>query len=571
MVFNNDDLNDLINISNNAINNWLGEIYLLTIRIQEFINSDSFTGNASKAIKTYLQEVHLQTLIPEITMLLNDYQSKLALYSKEYAEIDEDYHKVINTDVLDDLISFYITDDLNVCYDYFSGILSEISDIIELTNPSNDKANNSCARFRYRISKLEYSINGIENKTSFEGTQPLCTYCDSLDKLLTNAISRSESSVTSYMPGQFQMSELYKNASLSYIKSINYYNDHEKEIKIATQYCKDVSEKIYEEKLQKYQDELEKKQKSAKKLIRLNGAVKGLSGILQLASGYGLFAAAPATAGTSIIPGGSFIVFGTSDLIEGLGEVFTGEDQKNPLCEAAFFGDEKAYHVVNFIYTIVSPIILNKITGPCTIGGKVSDIAGRVEGGSSSNQYCLSGEDHYQAYKEMFGEENVEWVTRDSLSSADRIRIQNWKHKPSDELYIKYKSVYQNDLYFDQATGETLYPPEAGFLNGKYEYKTIQANTVIDRIGGDGKYFSPEGTSYGNRALPPYMSNQEPIKYKVLKDFDVKSGTIAPWFDEPGGGIQYFTDDLMILTDDGEYVQATLQNLLDNDYIMILE
>lgn len=384
MVFNNDDLNDLINISNNAINNWLGEIYLLTIRIQEFINSDSFTGNASKAIKTYLQEVHLQTLIPEITMLLNDYQSKLALYSKEYAEIDEDYHKVINTDVLDDLISFYITDDLNVCYDYFSGILSEISDIIELTNPSNDKANNSCARFRYRISKLEYSINGIENKTSFEGTQPLCTYCDSLDKLLTNAISRSESSVTSYMPGQFQMSELYKNASSSYIKSINYYNDHEKEIKIATQYCKDVSEKIYEEKLQKYQDELEKKQKSAKKTIRLNGAVKGLSGILQLASGYGLFAAAPATAGTSIIPGGSFIVFGTSDLIEGLGEVFAGEDQKNPLCEAAFFGDEKAYHVVNFIYTIVSPIILNKITGPCTIGGKVSDIAGHVEGGSKT-------------------------------------------------------------------------------------------------------------------------------------------------------------------------------------------
>ena len=186
------------------------------------------------------------------------------------------------------------------------------------------------------------------------------------------------------MPGQFQMSELYKNASSSYIKSINYYNDHEKEIKIATQYCKDVSEKIYEEKLQKYQDELEKKQKSAKKTIRLNGAVKGLSGILQLASGYGLFAAAPATAGTSIIPGGSFIVFGTSDLIEGLGEVFAGEDQKNPLCEAAFFGDEKAYHVVNFIYTIVSPIILNKITGPCTIGGKVSDIAGHVEGGSGS-------------------------------------------------------------------------------------------------------------------------------------------------------------------------------------------
>lgn len=66
---------------------------------------------------------------------------------------------------------------------------------------------------------------------------------------------------------------------------------------------------------------------------------------------------------------------------------------------------------------------------------------------TSSNRYCLSGEEHYEVYKEMFGAENVEWTSRDTLSSADRLRIQDWAYPPTDELYLKYKDVYQNDLY----------------------------------------------------------------------------------------------------------------------------
>lgn len=43
---------------------------------------------------------------------------------------------------------------------------------------------------------------------------------------------------------------------------------------------------------------------------------------------------------------------------------------------------------------------------------------------SNSNRYCLSREEHFEAYKEMFGAENGEWTSRDTLSSADRLRIQ---------------------------------------------------------------------------------------------------------------------------------------------------
>lgn len=35
------------------------------------------------------------------------------------------------------------------------------------------------------------------------------------------------------------------------------------------------------------------------------------------------------------------------------------------------------------------------------------------------------------------------------------------------------------------------------------------------------------------------MSQQSYTKYYVFKEFQVRSGDIAPWFDEVGGGKQY--------------------------------
>ena len=68
-----------------------------------------------------------------------------------------------------------------------------------------------------------------------------------------------------------------------------------------------------------------------------------------------------------------------------------------------------------------------------------------MEGGkrTNTNRYCLSGNEHFEAYKEMFGAENVEWTSRDTLSRADRLRIQDWAYPPTDELYLKYKNIYQ--------------------------------------------------------------------------------------------------------------------------------
>ena len=138
---------------------------------------------------------------------------------------------------------------------------------------------------------------------------------------------------------------------------------------------------------------------------------------------------------------------------------------------------------------------------------------------------------------------------KNGIDVDTRVKINNWDYTPSSELYLKYKDVYDNPKYFDQKTGYAIYPGMDGdinidgFTNGVYKIETLTPGTTIDRYGsnGTGKYFSPEGTSYGDRALPPFMEKEPYAKYEVLTPFEVKSGEIVPWFDQPGHGTQYLS------------------------------
>ena len=135
------------------------------------------------------------------------------------------------------------------------------------------------------------------------------------------------------------------------------------------------------------------------------------------------------------------------------------------------------------------------------------------------------------------------------INEADRAKISKWSYVPSDELYLKYKAVYDDARYFDQETGAVIYPGERGdpntdgFLNGEYEEVILKPGTIIDRYGsGSGKYFSPSGTSYEARALPPFMEGANYMKYIVKEPLRIRMGKICPWFGQPGGGVQYFAE-----------------------------
>ena len=55
------------------------------------------------------------------------------------------------------------------------------------------------------------------------------------------------------------------------------------------------------------------------------------------------------------------------------------------------------------------------------------------------------------------------------------------------------------------------------------------------------RFFSPQGTSLEARALPPETAKLPLRIFEVLKDVEVKAGTVAPFYGQPGLGTQYRT------------------------------
>ncbi|OQV25488.1 hypothetical protein BV898_00429 [Hypsibius exemplaris] len=110
--------------------------------------------------------------------------------------------------------------------------------------------------------------------------------------------------------------------------------------------------------------------------------------------------------------------------------------------------------------------------------------------------------------------------------------------------------------WFNTTTNSYNYPPQDGFQldtanNPILGTQRLLAGMKVDRFGSEYGYFlAAAGAPYNQRAIPPsnlatpgddtsYPFNYH--VYEVLSPFDVQSGPIAGWFEQPGQGVQYFT------------------------------
>jgi hypothetical protein len=94
-----------------------------------------------------------------------------------------------------------------------------------------------------------------------------------------------------------------------------------------------------------------------------------------------------------------------------------------------------------------------------------------------------------------------------------------------------------------QATVLTKFYPENNGFSGATEQTFLMPGQTINRYGGSGysRFFSPQGTPPWARSLPPGTAGQSLRTFEVVKPFEVQSGTVAPWFNQPGGGLQFRT------------------------------
>jgi hypothetical protein len=90
-----------------------------------------------------------------------------------------------------------------------------------------------------------------------------------------------------------------------------------------------------------------------------------------------------------------------------------------------------------------------------------------------------------------------------------------------------------------KTTGNIAWPPNRGFLKPP-DAGVLQPGSVVDRLGGTGGTFvAPQGTAFGARSLPADFASKPLNAFEVLKPINVDAGVSAPWFKQPGGGVQF--------------------------------
>ena len=134
------------------------------------------------------------------------------------------------------------------------------------------------------------------------------------------------------------------------------------------------------------------------------------------------------------------------------------------------------------------------------------------------------------------------------------------------------------------------WPKNHGCLEEEEEILVLTPDTIIDRFGGDGGYyFGDKSSTFDSRSLislkpdsdceTEYNERLETKKilytqYKVIRQFRVKTCTIAPAFGHKGNGRQYrlyedSIEDPDIDPNGGDRITPSVKTMLDKGYIEI--
>ncbi|WP_405584095.1 TNT domain-containing protein [Streptomyces sp. NBC_01190] len=106
----------------------------------------------------------------------------------------------------------------------------------------------------------------------------------------------------------------------------------------------------------------------------------------------------------------------------------------------------------------------------------------------------------------------------------------------------------------DLGRGNWKFPSDDGFSHDTTGQAiaaplTLHPGELLDRFGNEfGSFLAPAGAKYGARSIPPSNLNTEDPRYpynyhlfRVKTDTVVCAGPVAPFFDQPGQGVQYVT------------------------------
>nr|WP_308669043.1 glycohydrolase toxin TNT-related protein [uncultured Agathobacter sp.] len=566
------DLSDLFWEYKRKIDNLIENIDNCIERINMFTENAVFTGKTGDAVKSYLGEAHI-TILSGIKVTAQTLLDNMAAYKDGYRAIDSSTNFKLDEEAIQEfrkkLASNY--EDTDEYTGEIRSALSEVSDISDVGMPDSNGVFDIHEQMDSDLIKLVSNVNSYERENVVRLENSVELLLENLQSCLSK-IGLSQCAIESYETGSFITG---KDAG-ALNTGIKIFGDlHEKN--------KEAYDEIYETE-QKIKDEAEKR--------KTQGIWRTVGGAVLIATGAACIvltggAAIPIVADVAVAVGSGTAVFGAADAIEGTQDIYYGSTGDidstavNGIKDDLFQGNEDAYYLTEnafaFAASAMIPIGTASKAGELTFRsgtvmlGKegVSTLAGygafnlvydktnnqtlgMIAGilASTGSAKGLNMADAKLGWSNKGVKGNVaESVTGDiesgskSISQVDRIKIDAWDYTPDDELYLKYKDVFDNPKYYNQETGAINWPENNGFADIPMD-EVLQPGARIDRYGSDyGSFTSPEGTPYEMRAVAPGTDQRPYSVFEVVEPINVKSGSIASWFDEPGGGIQYLLPD----------------------------
>jgi hypothetical protein len=125
------------------------------------------------------------------------------------------------------------------------------------------------------------------------------------------------------------------------------------------------------------------------------------------------------------------------------------------------------------------------------------------------------------------------------------------------ECYLPWNARFDLRPAWLQADCGYRFPPRDGFTRAPKSVR-LKPGTLVDRFGHPGgRFLAPADASYMGRSVPYDRFKMPYYRYAVVRPLRVAAGTSAPWFDQPGGGVQYKTDrPIQALLDRGDLKPA---------------
>ena len=566
------DLSDLFWEYKRKIDNLIENIDNCIERINMFTENAVFTGKTGDAVKSYLGEAHI-TILSGIKVTAQTLLDNMAAYKDGYRAIDSSTNFKLDEEAIQEfrkkLASNY--EDTDEYTGEIRSALSEVSDISDVGMPDSNGVFDIHEQMDSDLIKLVSNVNSYERENVVRLENSVELLLENLQSCLSK-IGLSQCAIESYETGSFITG---KDAG-ALNTGIKIFGDlHEKN--------KEAYDEIYETE-QKIKDEAEKR--------KTQGIWRTVGGVVLIATGAACIvltggAAIPVVADVAVAVGSGTAVFGAADAIEGTQDIYYGSTGDidstavNGIKDDLFQGNEDAYYLTENAFAFAASAMIP--IGTASKAGELTFRSGTVmlgkEGVSTLAGYGASNLVYDKTNTQTLGmiagilastgsakglnmaDAKLGWsnkgvkgnvaesVTGDiesgskSISQVDRIKIDAWDYTPDDELYLKYKDVFDNPKYYNQETGAINWPENNGFADIPMD-EVLQPGARIDRYGSDyGSFTSPEGTPYEMRAVAPGTDQRPYSVFEVVEPINVKSGSIASWFDEPGGGIQYLLPD----------------------------